>query len=51
VSNNEPNVRVQTPKLKKMLTATMKRRALKPKNIEKSIARLLSKVLLERDRI
>jgi hypothetical protein len=47
VSNNGPNERVQTPKLKlkKTQTATMKRRVLKPKNIEKSTAGFASQCL------
>jgi hypothetical protein len=51
VSNNGPNERMPTLKLKKTLTATMKRRLLRAKHIEKTTEGLYSRGRLEQDRL
>src|ERR1700716_2285024 len=48
--DKEPNKRIQALKSKKKQTATMKRRALKPKNTKQSMSRFLARVQVEPDR-
>jgi hypothetical protein len=46
----EPSKRIQALKSKKKQTATMKRRALKPKSTKQSIGGLLARIQVEQDR-
>ena len=48
--DKEPNKRIQALKSKKKPTATMKRRALKPKNTKQSMSSFLARVQVEHDR-